>query len=417
MRGITVQAVWRGPKDRLLLGVVLGLSVMGLFLIYSATQPAEGGAHVVLVLRQVEGLGLAVLLAVLLWALPLRLLEQLAPLIYAGAIALLVLTLISEEGDGARRWLSLGSGQIQTSELAKLATILLLARVLARRKTPGETLASLITPLGLALVPAALVILQPDLGTAAVYLALLGGMLFWAGVPLSRLFFLVSPLFCLALAFSLPLWAAFIGLLVVVILRARPYLWESAAVLVVNLALGTLAQPLWDTLRPYQQQRVLTFLRPDLDPQGAGWQLIQSKVAIGSGGLWGKGFLEGTQTRLAFLPEEHTDFIFSVAGEEFGFIGVTIFLGLFFLLLTRVLNVARDAENPFARLVSFGVLTLWLTHVVVNVGMVVGLVPVVGLPLPFLSFGRSFLVACFLGLALLQRSYLERWQPYGLGRS
>jgi rod shape determining protein RodA len=188
----------------------------------------------------------------------------------------------------------------------------------------------------------------------------------------------------------------------------QPYLLETIGVVLANVGAGALTQPVWQQLAPYQQNRLLVFLNPELDPQGAGWHLIQSKVAIGSGGWAGQGFTQGPQKRLAFLPEQHTDFIFSVVGEELGFVGVTILLVLFGWFLARVLRVARHAQDDFGAVVVFCLFAVWFAHVVINVGMTVGLMPITGLPLPFLSYGGSFLVVLFVGLGIVARVATER---------
>jgi len=171
-----------------------------------------------------------------------------------------------------------------------------------------------------------------------------------------------------------------------------------------NFAAGTIARPLWSSLATYQQNRLLVFLDPQVDPRGAGYHLIQSMVAVGSGGLAGKGFLEGTQKRFDFLPEQHTDFIFSVVGEELGFIGVLTALFLFGWVLTRLVRLAEDAGDPFAGLVLMGIFGAWLVHIFVNVGMTVGLVPVTGIPLPFMSYGGSFLLMSWVATAMAVRA-------------
>jgi rod shape determining protein RodA len=177
---------------------------------------------------------------------------------------------------------------------------------------------------------------------------------------------------------------------------------------VANAAAGAVALPLWNMLQPYQKARFMVFLDPSIDPRGSGYNLIQSRVAIGSGGVWGKGWLEGPQKRLAFLPEQHTDFIFSVIGEELGFIGVVVVLVTFGLIFWRLLRIAERSRDPFASLVPIGILGSWFTHVLINVGMTVGVMPVTGIPLPFISYGGSFLLVNLLAMAVVQRVAAER---------
>jgi rod shape determining protein RodA len=228
-------------------------------------------------------------------------------------------------------------------------------------------------------------------------------MLFWAGTKPWLLFLLASPVLSLLLAFKEWTWGVWFVLLVFLLYRWRPYLWEGLAVLAANVVMGFIALPIWRSLAAYQQNRLLTFLNPTLDPQGANYQAIQSKVAIGSGGWFGTGWLEGPQKRLVFLPAQHTDFVFSVVGEELGFAGVLVALFLFLYLLSRMVRVARRATDPFSSLVVFGVVGLILTHVFENVGMTVSLMPITGIPLPFFSYGGSFLVACSLAMGVVMR--------------
>jgi rod shape determining protein RodA len=198
-------------------------------------------------------------------------------------------------------------------------------------------------------------------------------MLYWAGTRMSLLVMLASPAIGLILAFSTAAWGAWIILLFGLLVWWRPYVWEGLAVMLANIVMGVIALPAWRSLAPYQQNRLLAFLNPEVDPRAAGWHVIQSKIAIGSGGFLGKGFGDGTQKRLAFLPAQHTDFVFSVVGEELGFVGVAIALVLFVTLLLVLLRVARRAVDPYSSLIAFVVLGLFFTHIVENVGMTVNL--------------------------------------------
>jgi rod shape determining protein RodA len=246
--------------------------------------------------------------------------------------------------------------------------------------------------------------MQPDLGSALVFVGILFAMLFWAGTAPALLFLLASPVGSLLLAFNQWTWVGWMILLVALLLVWRPYFWEGVAVAVTNSVMGFIALPIWRGLEPYQQNRLLTFLNPEVDPQKAGYHAIQSRVAIGSGGWFGNGFLEGPQKRLAFLPEQHTDFIFAVVGEELGFLGVLTALILFFALFVVLIRVARRATDPFSSLLVFGVCGLLFTHVFENVGMTVNVMPITGIPLPFFSYGGSFLTATAIGVGLCLRA-------------
>ncbi|MEJ2239480.1 MAG: FtsW/RodA/SpoVE family cell cycle protein, partial [Gemmatimonadales bacterium] len=211
-----------------------------------------------------------------------------------------------------------------------------------------------------------LVSLQPDLGSAIVFIAILFGALYWAGLKPSLLLLLVSPGLSLLFCFATWAWGAWMVFLTVFILWIRPYVVEGLAMWSANLSMGLVALTLWSGLQPYQQNRLLSFLNPDIDPRATGWHIIQSKIAVGSGGLLGKGFTEGTQKRLAFLPAQHTDFVYSVVAEEFGFFGVLVTLALFAALVLALIRIARKASDPFSSMVVFGVGFMFVTHIVVT---------------------------------------------------
>jgi rod shape determining protein RodA len=346
-------------------------------------------------------------------------LEWATPWVYAIAVFLLVLTLIIGTGAGtaagSRSWLAIAGRRFgQPAELAKLAVILMLARWLAALREPPSSLRDLIVPGLIAGLPCLLVLKQPDLGSAIVFVAILFLMLFWAGTKPSLLLLAASPVIGLVLAVSTVAWAVWIAILTGLLLWWRPYVWEGFAIMGLNVLGGIIALPMWNRLAPYQQNRLLAFLNPDVDPRAAGWHVIQSKVAVGSGGLLGKGFTEGTQKRLAFLPAQHTDFIFSIVGEELGFIGVMAALCLFAWLLFSLLRVARKATDAFSSLCVFGIAGLFFIHIVENVGMTINLMPITGIPLPFFSYGGSFLLACSIGVGIALRvAWESRQSGYG----
>lgn len=404
----------RWAVDAPLVGAVIALAAFGVAMIYSAGQLEVPNAVTEGIWRrQFLWLLLALAAFTVVVRAPLRWFESAAIPAYLAAVALLGVTLVIGSGsgtaEGVRSWLRFGGMQFQPAEFAKLATILALARLLAAREDVPSTLRELVAPTAMVGVPLGLVILQPDLGTALVFVAILFAMLYWAGTPLGLLALLASPGIGLVLSFDARIFAGYMVVLVgfLYLNRFRLYLLETVSVLLANLAAGTVATPLWNSLEPYQRARLLVFLDPAADPRGAGWHLIQSKVAIGSGGLLGKGFTLGTQKRYAFLPEQHTDFIFSVVGEEFGFLGTLLTLLVFAYVLRRLVRMAELAPDPFAGLVVFGIFGAWLAHVVINVGMTIGFLPITGLPLPFLSYGGSFLLVSFVALATAVRVAAE----------
>lgn len=396
-------------RDRRLIVIVGALVLPGLATIYSAGQTDFPTVAAEVWQRQVIWLLIGVAAAAVAFRMSSRVLEWFTPYLYTVVVILLVATLFVGTGAGTaagtKSWLAIGGMRIgQPAELAKLATILMLARHLGMRREAPRTLFELV-PTGLiVLVPFVLVGLQPDLGTAIVLLGIMFVMLFWVGASPWLLLLLASPMISLAVAFSTGLWAAWIVALTLLLLWLRPWFLESLIVWSANVVMGVVAFRLWSGLAPYQQQRILSFLNPEVDPRAAGWNIIQSKVAIGSGGLIGKGFTEGTQKRLAFLPAQHTDFAFSIVGEEFGFVGVAIALTLFGALLLTLVRIARTAVDPFSSMLVAGIAGLFFVHVVQNVGMTVNLLPVTGIPLPFFSYGGSFLVVCLTGVGLALRT-------------
>ncbi|CAN5726261.1 rod shape-determining protein RodA [soil metagenome] len=393
--------------------LVVALAFFGIAMIYSAGVLDVPSTIVTGLWRQqLLWFVLAMIATPLILKIPVIWLEWAAQPLYVLACILLVLTIFVGTGAGTAEsvsgWLAVGPVRIQPSEFAKIAVILMLARVLGGWREAPRTLWALWKPIAVVLVPMALVMLQPDLGTALVFSSILIAALFWAGTPLPTLFFLISPVIGLFLSINVWIWGAYIVVLALMLAYLyRPYLSEGVTIMLMNVVAGTVALPLWNKLETYQKNRFLVFLDPSIDPRGAGYNLIQSRVAIGSGGWFGKGFTDGTQKRLAFLPEQHTDFIFAVIGEEWGFIGVGLVLLAFALIFWRLVRIAERSSDPFASLVPFGLFGSWFAHVLVNTGMTVGIMPITGIPLPFLSYGGSFLLVNLLALAIVQRVAAE----------
>ncbi len=402
-----MRAADQGFDSRLLVAAAL-LVAIGLAVLYSAGQTDVPSAAERLWERQLVFLALGGVGAALAYRLSPQLLEWSTPLLYGIGLVLLAAVLLVGTGAGTaagtKSWLAVAGVRLgQPTELAKLGVILMLARHLGARREPPATLWQL-APAGLIVgVAFVLVGLQPDLGSAIVFLGILFSMLYWAGVRPWLLLLLASPILSLLLAFSTLSWGLWIVALTLLLLWLRPYVLEGLTVWLTNVGMGVMALSLWNRLAPYQQNRLLSFLNPEIDPRATGWHIIQSKVAVGSGGLLGKGFTAGSQKRLAFLPEQATDFIYSVVGEEFGFLGVLVTLLLFAWLITRLIRIARRASDPFASLAVFGVAAMLFTHVLESVAMTVGLMPITGIPLPFFSYGGSFLLTCCLALGIALR--------------
>ncbi len=394
--------------DKPLLAVTLLLAAFGLATLYSAGQTDVPSFVTTIWLKQLVWLGVALVAVILVFRVSPRLLEWATPYVYLVSVVVLLFTLAFGTGGGtaasSKSWIAIAGHRLgQPSELAKLAVVLMLARWLAERRAAPATLRELVPPCLIAGVPFLLIVAQPDLGSALVLVAILFSMLYWAGTKPSLLLLLASPAIGLVLSFSTLVWGTWIVVLFALLLWWRPYVWEGLTVMLLNVAMGVVALPFWRHLAPYQQNRLLAFLNPDVDPRATGWHVIQSRVAVGSGGFLGKGFTHGSQKRLAFLPAQHTDFIFSVVGEELGFVGVLAALGLFAALILVLFRIARRATDPFSGLVVFGIAGMLFTHIVENVGMTVNLLPITGIPLPFFSYGGSFLLSCAVAIGISLR--------------
>ena len=388
---------WR-LKEPVLWGVPIAMVMVAGLLIASTQRQADYADWYHHWITAAVGVVIALVTA----RLPLlRLKPLLIPIYGITVISLVAVRLIGTTALGAQRWLSIGGLHVQPSEFAKLSAILLLAAVLDRH--PVERPVDLLRPLGIISIPWLLVFIQPDLGTSLVFGALLLTMLYWSGMPIEWLVLLLSPLDTALLAGLFP-WglAAWIPLTMIIAYRSLPWKRVALALVMIVQSAAALVTPwLWmHGLQDYQRDRLVLFLDPAKDPLGGGYHLLQSTVGIGSGGLFGMGLLQGQLTKLRFIPEQHTDFIFSALGEETGFLGTILVVIGFALLMGRLLQVAGQSRSDFESLVVIGVATMLMFQVVVNIFMTIGLGPVTGIPLPFMSYGRSAMVVNFLALGL-----------------
>ena len=350
--------------------LTMTLVATGVATIYSATWSprSEGVWSNPLAVRQMMygSVGFVAMLAAVMF--DYRRLERYAYFIYALTLGLVVLVpVLGTVGGGARRWIDLGIVSIQPSEMIKVGLVIACARYFQRAHPSGDfKLRQAIPALILLSVPSALILAQPDLGTVGVIAIVFFSMMFFAGLKVRSFAFLA--------------------------------------------AVGGAAVPLlWGHLKPYQQQRVWTFLSPEMDPLGAGYHVIQSKIAIGSGMFWGKGFLLGTQNKLHFLPEQHTDFIFSVFAEEWGYVGALVLLGLYAAFVMRGIYVASRAKDRFGAVLTFGIVSMVFWQAVINIGMTSGVLPVVGIPLPFVSYGGSSLTTMMMAVGLIINVNMRRF--------
>jgi rod shape determining protein RodA len=326
-----------------------------------------------------------------------RVWSSIAPFLYVGVVLLLI-ALLFTHGQYPKRWLKFGVISLQPSEFAKLVTILFLATFLAARKKL-EGFSHILPPLLIVTIPAVLVFLEPDLGASQIFFPILIMMLYWAGMPALRIFVFFSPIISAAASFNIYVWVAYFAGLAI-FLYFHKQLGDLIYGLISNFLAGLIMPLVWNSLKEYQQDRIISFFSPLVDPRGMSWQIIQSKIAIGSGGIIGKGFLSGTQKKLEFLPERHTDFIFSCLGEEFGLIGIALTTLFFVFLLYKILVLAKETKSRFASIFVSGVFG-WIGYqTFLNMGMTMGLLPITGVPLPFISYGGSSLLACFMAIGI-----------------
>lgn len=399
--------------DWKLIGAVLALSLIGIMVIMSAQHYAGSSYERDYYMRQMLWLFLALGAFTIVIHLPLRLFDVSAYLLYGAALVLLVAVLIfghSKLSD-ARRFFAFGPINLAPSDIAKIALLLTLSRFFAYTRLPASSKRRFALSAMLTLVPAALILKQPDLGTSLVFFVMLFALWFWSGLSVGFMLLIVSPVVSLIAASHWVAWAVYIVALLLILVLLRPGLLISIAAVVVNLVFGAITPLLWNRLADYQKLRFLTFLDPGRDPRGAGYQIIQSKIAIGSGGLFGKGFLGGSQSRLDFLPERHTDFIFSVLAEEFGMIGALIVILLFCYIFYRAIKVAARCRSRFASNVVMGAIGIIMFQFFVNIGMTLSLMPVTGLALPFVSYGGTALVLCWTLIGLIVSAEYH-WQEY-----
>jgi len=407
---------WKLDPWTLLLWI--GLAAVSLVALYSTTHgPAaeyvSQGVQSNFV-RQFLWVGVSAVGIATTLLLPVRFLRYAAYPAYAATLVLLVLSLVmGVEVHGTRAWLALGPLRLQVSELAKVGTVLAVAQLLSERHTrTGQDLSFALKAAGLIVAPALLVILQNDLGTALVFFGLVPIMLFWSGLSLSVLLLMVSPAIAGYLALvSVPAALGFAVLFTggLWVYSGRRSVAALAATFTAGVT-GVISFVLRKLLQPYQVDRLLSFTNPEAEQfrQGVGFHLVQSKAALHSGGLWGTGFMQGPQTQGAYVPEQTTDFIFSVVAEEFGLVGSLLVLGLLAALLLRLIKLGADVKHPFGSIVAAGAVGVYLIHIFINIGMVTGMLPVIGLPLPFLSYGGSAMLANTALLAIVLNTHMRR---------
>ena len=392
------------------------LTLIGLTAIYSATlgpvseflpQHIQQNFS-----KQFMFVGLSVVCVIFIQFISPRAFQQLAYLIYALCLALVISTIFfGVEVNGAKSWFEIGGIRFQTGEPMKMATVLAVAAYLtSRRDISAVKLRSAIVAVLIILVPIIAIVAQNDTGSALVFLPLIPIMLFLSGLPHGISVLMISPAiigYLTLIDWRLGLASAVIVAVVVYMLEKK--IWLSVGTIVAgSLLVLAIDVALHEVLQPHQQLRIQAFINPFVDPQGAGWNVIQAQTAISSGGVFGKGFLQGTQTQLRFLPEQWTDFIFCVIAEEFGLVGAGFVIIILMFMFLRLLNLAIGLKDPFSQMVIVGIVGILFTHVLINLGSSMGIIPVIGVPLPFMSYGGSSFLINSIMLATCLNLYLRQ---------
>ena len=381
---------------------VLFLTFIGLITLYSISQHHQGPMLLNPFKKQLLFLIPALLICFLIICIPRYSIHKYSYAFYFIGIIIVVLPFFNTSHAGTYRWLDFGLPfTIQPSEFAKVFTVIALARYLSDNTLRMKRFTSIIIPIFFAFIPTFIVMYQPDLGTSIVMMAPVLPMLYWAGAKPFYLFLILAPVLSMLTAFNslvFTLWAIILG---GVIFFSRTRMVMSLFLFFGNIFLGLLSPLMWNSLSTYQQNRILTFINPEKDPLGAAYQIIQSKTAIGSGGLFGKGWGAGTQTHLKFLPVQESDFILSVIGEEMGFSMILLILYVVGYLITQIVKKSYNSKDRFSSLALIGIATIVLAHVFVNTAMTVGLIPVKGLPFPLISAGGSFLISTYIMIGLV----------------
>lgn len=387
--------------------IILALLLIGIVSVYSATYDARAAE---IFHKQLIWIAVGVVVLASIAFVPFRVLQLVSfPAYFFSILLLIIVLLLGKTVSGSTSWFNLGLIRLQPSEFTKITTVLALATYLSRSNVSLQKIRNLSVASLIVLLPFTLIMLQPDFGTAIIYFGMFFPVLFWGGA--SR-FTLVSILAPVATAVA-ALFGTTPFLISVLVFGILIYLTKedrimAAAVFSLTVMVGISVQFIYERLKLYQQKRIATFLDPNADPLGAGYNILQSKVAIGSGGFFGKGFLKGTQTQLNFIPEQWTDFIFCVPGEEFGFLGAATVLLLFMSLLMRGVSLGSAVKNRYGSFVAIGLTAIFATHIFLNIGMSIGLLPVVGVPLPFLSYGGSALLSAMIMVGILMNLYANR---------
>jgi rod shape determining protein RodA len=332
-----------------------------------------------------------------------------APSYIFGLLLLLLVLVIGKKVSGAKSWLGLGVFGFQPSEFAKIATILMLSNFLSRNNNNIDSIKDIVVALTIGFIPVALILLEPDMGSSIIFFFFILILLFWKGLSILWLVVVISPgVIALSAIFGTTAFIIALILLLGILFLLNKDLFFNGSVFALNLGAGFFADYVYNILSPHQQARINSFIDPSSDPLGTGYNSIQAMVAVGSGGLLGKGFMSGNQTQLQYIPEQWTDFIFCAISEEFGFIGSITVVILFLILLGRILRNASSTKDEFLSLTQIGIFAVLFIHFLINIGMVIGLIPIIGVPLPFVSYGGSSLLVNVIMIAIVSNIYRTR---------
>ncbi len=394
--------------DWITLFLLIILLTCGIIAIYSASTTQIGNDFQTenYYIKQIIWIIIAFIFMFIIIRIPYSAIEIMITPAYVISIILLIIVLFMPEIKGSQRWIPLGLFNFQPSELAKLTTILLVTKLISK---PHITNWQIISRSFLFfLIPIILIFLEPDLGTSLCFIISLFVLLAISNLSAFYIILIVSPLISIVASFSLIVFIIYILILIYILYKTKLDKIIIGFAVVLNTFFFFITPFIWNSLKAYQQNRILTFIDPMRDPFGTGYQIIQSRIAIGSGGFWGKGFLMGTQKNLNFLPEHHTDFIFSVIGEEFGFLGCAIILLIYFLFLYRIVRNINALKRKEFRFAAIGILAYLTFQIFINIGMNIGIVPTTGIPLPFISYGGSNLLINIMAIGLVLKFLNER---------
>tara|TARA_S200000501_G_scaffold72939_1_gene64895 strand:+ start:1105 stop:2322 length:1218 start_codon:yes stop_codon:yes gene_type:complete len=386
-------SVWR------LFFIIFGLISFSLITLYSISDnPLSFNSSFY---RQCIFLIFSSIVFIIIKNIPIKIIHDNSTLIFIATLILCIIPFFLPRVEYTYRWIDLGFFYIQPSEYLKCATVIVIAKYLSNHQLEVKDNSIIIIPSLLTILSAFIVLNQPDLGTAAIIFAPLLPMLLWAGVSNFTIFLMIAPIITVLAASNIISFSIWAFVMFCFFLTFQASVVNKFLLYFANIFTGLLTPFLWNNLADYQKQRILTFLNPDLDPMGSAYHIIQSITAIGSGGLFGKGWGAGSQTQLKFLPVQESDFILSVIAEEFGFFGISFVMLLCFLLIKTLLDIAFRSSDYFASLVIIGLSSILLSHIFINSAMTIGLMPVKGLPIPFISAGGSFLLSCFIMIGLV----------------